>query len=414
MPELLERQTELAVLRNAVERAALGHGSTVLVLGEAGIGKTSLVHAFLASLGTSARVLFGTGEDLLSPRALGPLRDAVRFTHGPLAEALSTPEDPDLVYSAICDELAARPSPTILVVEDLHWADGATLDAIRYLGRRIDPLPGLLVLTYRDDGLGLDHPLRSVVAGFAGRAIRLPLGPLSPKAVGRLAASTTLDTSDLMELTGGNPFFVTEAVACSEVTVPATIVDAVLARVRSLGPDAQYAIEQLAVVPSGAEFGMLRAMLGDLAPLADAERAGILVVREGAVAFRNELARLAVAESLPASIRLDLNARVLEVLLANDGGDPFRVLHHAVEAADDSVVVEYGVKAGREAAHLGAHRQAASCFAQVLARGALVPPARRAAVGEAYAWALSNCNQLHEAAEVAAMAVGGVGGGRGQ
>jgi DNA-binding CsgD family transcriptional regulator/tetratricopeptide (TPR) repeat protein len=376
-----------------------------LVLGEAGIGKTSLVHAFLSTVGTSARVLLGAGEDLLSPRALGPLRDAVRFTNGPLAEALSTPENPDLVYSAICEELGAPPTPTILVVEDVHWADGATLDAVRYLGRRVENLPGLLVLTFRDDDLGRDHPLRGVVAGFAGRAIRLSLRPLSAEAVGRLAASSTVDASDLMELTGGNPFFVTEALACSEVTVPASIVDAVLARVRSLGPGAQNAIEQLAVVPSGAEIGMLRTMLGDLSPLADAERAGVLVVREGAVAFHHELARRAVAESLPASIRLELNARVLEVLLANYGGDPFRVLHHAVEAADDPVVVEYGMKAGREASHLGAHRQAASCFAQVLARVALVPPERRASLGEAYAWALSNCNQLHAAVEVAAMAV---------
>ncbi len=405
MPELLERQAELEVLRSAVERAAAGHGSTVLVLGEAGIGKTSLVHAFLSSVGTRARVLLGTGEDLLSPRALGPLRDAVRFTDGPLAVALSTPEDPDLVYSAICEELAARPSPTILVVEDAHWADGATLDAVRHLGRRVENLPGLLVLTFRDDDLGRDHPLRGVVAGFGGRAIRLPLQPLSAEAVGRLAEPTSVDARDLVEVTGGNPFFVTEALACSEVYVPVTIVDAVLARVRSLGPDAQNAIEQLAVVPSGAEIGMLRTLLGDLAPLADAERAGVLVVREGAVAFRHELARRAVAESLPASTGLELNARVLAVLLANYGGDPFRILHHAVEAADDPVVVEYGMKAGREASHLGAHRQAASCFAQVLARQTSAPPARRAALGEAYAWALSNCNQLQAAAEVAAMAV---------
>ena len=178
-----------------------------------------------------------------------------------------------------------------------------------------------------------------------------------------------------------------------------------LSRVRSLGPDAQQAIEQLAVVPSGAEVGLLRGVFGDLTSLGDAERAGVVTLRDGVVAFRHELARRAVAESLPASIRLELNARVLAVLLASGTGDVFRILHHAVEAADDEVVVQYGARAAREASRVGAHRQAAACFEQVLSRASLMPLRRRAAMTEAYAWSLSNSNQLHEAVEVAAAAV---------
>lgn len=350
-------------------------------------------------------MLVGAGEDLLTPRALGPLRDAARSTAGPLAEALNSPDDPDRVFSAVCDELAARPSPTVLVLEDAHWADSATLDVVRYLGRRVGQLPGLLMLTFRDNDLGRDHPLRRVVASFAGAAIRLPLRPLSVDAVGKLAASTAVDGSELFELTGGNPFFVTEALACANVRVPPTVIDAVLARVHTLGADAQKAIEQLAVVPSGAEIGVLRALIGDLAPLADAEDAGVLVLREGVVAFRHELARRAVVESLPASVRLGLNARVLAVLLERGGCDEFRILHHAVEAADDAVVVQYGIRAGRLASRVGAHRQAASCFEQVLARGHVPTAERRAALLEAYAWALYNSNRLHAAADVAADAV---------
>jgi DNA-binding CsgD family transcriptional regulator/tetratricopeptide (TPR) repeat protein len=403
-PHLLERQAELTALEGAVARAAQGHGSTALVLGEAGIGKTCLVREFLSRVGDGARVLSGAGEDLLTPRALGPVRDAARSSSGPLAEALRASADPDLVFAAVCDELALSPPPTVFVVEDAHWADGATLDVLRYLGRRIRDLPGLLLLTYRDDDLAPDHPLRGVLGGFGGAALRLRLEPLTTKAVSELAAPTTMDAAELVRLTGGNPFFVTEALASPESDVPPTVVDAVLARVRRLSAPAQTAIEQLAVVPAGVEFGLLRALVDDLGPVAEAERAGVLGMRDGVVSFRHELARRAVVESLPASVRVELNARVLGVLLNQPDADPFRVLHHAVEANDDAAVVEHGSRAAKVASRVGAHRQAAACYAQVLAHGQLIPLAERAAMGEYYAWALSNSNQLYAAADAAAVA----------
>lgn len=162
VPYLLERHGELQALSTAVERATAGHGSAVLVIGEAGIGKTSLVQAFLATVSGRVRVLAGVCEDLLTPRALGPLRDAARSADaGPLAAALSGPADPELVFAAVVDELAAPPSPVVLVVEDAHWADGATLDVLRYVGARVQMLPAVLLVTYRD-ALSRDHPLRGV------------------------------------------------------------------------------------------------------------------------------------------------------------------------------------------------------------------------------------------------------------
>jgi DNA-binding CsgD family transcriptional regulator/tetratricopeptide (TPR) repeat protein len=406
MPSLLERQVELQTLGTAVERAGTGRGSAVLVLGEAGIGKTSLVHAFLAAAVGRARFLTGACEDLLTPRALGPLRDAARSAPGgPLAAALSPSADPDLVFAAVCDELASPPSPAVLVVEDAHWADGATLDVLRYLGTRVQSLPAVLVMTYRDDALARDHPLRGVLGALGSTAAtRLRLIPLTSDAVRELTASTGVDPAELFRLTGGNPFFVTEVLANPCETVPPTVVDAVLARVRSLSPQAQTALDRLAVVPAGAEIGLLRVLAGDLTPVAEAERAGVVEVRGDVVAFRHELARRAVAESLPASVRLELNADVLRALLGRADRDPFRVLHHAVEAGDDTAVITHGEAAAREARRLGAHQQAAACYAQVLARGHRLTTARRAALGEAYSWALSNSNQLHFAVAAAATA----------
>jgi DNA-binding CsgD family transcriptional regulator/tetratricopeptide (TPR) repeat protein len=405
-PNLLERQAELQTLRTAVERAGTGRGSAVLVLGEAGIGKTSLVHAFLAELAGRARILAGACEDLLTPRALGPLRDAARSApDGPLAAALSPSADPDLVFATVIDELAAPPSPAVLVVEDVHWADGATLDVLRYLGTRVRDVPAVLLLTYRDDALARDHPLRGVLGVLGSTAAtRLRLTPLTADAVRDLAAPSSLDPAELFQLTSGNPFFISEVLANPCDVVPPTVVDAVLARVRTLSPAAQQALDRLAVIPAGAEVDLVRVLVGDLAPVAEAERAGVVEVRQDVVAFRHELARRAVTESLPASVRIELNADVLGALRASPDCDPFRALHHAVEAGDDDAVVAHGEAAAREATRVGAHPQAAACYAQVLARGHRLTTARRAALGEAYSWALSNSNQLHFAVTAAGTA----------
>ena len=268
---LLEREPELGVLRAAVVEAAAGRGSVVLVLGEAGIGKTSLLRAFLDGVGGSAAVLSGSCDDLLTPRALGPLRDAARGRRGPLADALAG-ANPGAVFSAVTDELSGGAHPTVLVVEDVHWADSATLDVVRYVGRRIGELPAVLLLTYRDDELGREHPLRGVLGGLTGPQVRrLVLRRLSPAAVSALAARTDVDPEALHRLTDGNPFYVTEALAAPGQAVPSTVVDAVLARLSRLSPDAQACLDQLAVVPSRVDLPLLRELCDDLAPIAEAE-----------------------------------------------------------------------------------------------------------------------------------------------
>jgi DNA-binding CsgD family transcriptional regulator/tetratricopeptide (TPR) repeat protein len=309
------------------------------------------------------------------------------------------------VFTAVCDELASPPSPVVLVIEDAHWADGATLDVLRYLGTRMRDLPAVLLVTYRDDALARGHPLRGVLGVLGSRAAtRLQLSRLTPDAVREMAASSTVDPSELFRLTGGNPFFVSEALANPGAVVPPTVVDAVLARVGTLSPAAQTALDRLAVIPSGAEVSLLRVLVYDLAPVAEAERAGVVELRGDVVAFRHELARRAVVESLPTSVRLDLNAEVLRALLSRPDCDPFRILHHAVEAGDDAAVITHGPAAAQEATRVGAHSQAAACYAQILARGNGLATAQRAALGEAYAWALSSSNQLHAAAAAATTA----------
>lgn len=403
-PRLLERAAELDQLHSAVERAGGGHGMTVLVMGEPGIGKTALLQAFVAGLDARTRVLAGVCEDLLTPRALGALRDVARTHPGPLASALADQADPELLLAAVNDELARPPAPTVLVVEDAHWADGATLDVVRHVARRIPELPAVLIMTYRDAEVGVNHPLRGLLGGLAG-AERLPLLPLTADAVAELAADTAVDAGTLFRLTEGNPFFVTEVLASPELRVPPTVADAVLARVGKLSPRAQAALEYLAVAPTGFELPVLSELVEETAPIAEAERSGVLRMRGNIVLFRHELARRAAYESMPESVRLARNVDVLQLLANRPDADPFQVLHHAVGAGDEGAIVRYGTVAAREASRVGAHRQAALCYAQVLRHKRLLPLARQASLTEAYAWSLSNSNQLHAAVQAAASAV---------
>ena len=404
VPRLLERAAELHRLRSAVERAAAGRGVTVLVTGEPGIGKTSLLQTFVAELRTRTRVLAGVCEDLLTPRALGALWDIARTRPGPLATALADRANPDLLPAAVIDELARLPSPTVLIIEDAHWADSATLDVLRHVTRRISELPAVLILTYRDADVGVNHPLRGLLGGLAG-APRLPLRPLSAGAVTELVADSAVDADALFRLTDGNPFFVTEVLASPELSVPPTVADAVLARVGKLSPRAQAALEYLAVAPTGFEMSMLSGLVDEMTPIAEAERSGVLRMRGNIVVFRHELARRAVYESMPASVRLARHADVLQLLCGRADSDPFQVLHHAAGAGDEEAIVRYGASAAREASRVGSHRQAALCYAQVLRHKELLPLARQASLTEAYAWSLSNSNQLHAAAHAAALAV---------
>jgi DNA-binding CsgD family transcriptional regulator/tetratricopeptide (TPR) repeat protein len=310
------------------------------------------------------------------------------------------------VLGALHEELADPRRPTVLVIEDVHWSDGATLDVLRYVGRRVHELPALLVLSYRDDEVGRNHPLQRVLGVLGGGAVhRLSLRRLTRRSVTELAADTNVDAIDLHQLTGGNPFFVTEVLATPSMAVPLTVVDAVLARVRRLPPSVQTALDQLAAVPGRVEWELLRALIADVTPIAEAERAGVLEVGVDAVAFRHELARRAVTASLPVAVRMELHERVLHALLAAPGAAPAHVLHHAVGAGDDGAIVGYGPAAAKEAADAGAYRQAAACCAEVLRRGHLLSPVRRAILTEAHAWALNNLHEQRASAEMAEAAV---------
>ena len=398
---LLEREAELEVLVRAVDDAAEGRSSVVLLLGEAGIGKTSVVRAFLDSVSDRARVLVGTCDDLLTPRTFGPLRDAAAEHPGPLADVFAEDPDQEAVYQALRMELQPRGRPTVLVVEDLHWADDATLDAVRYVCRRLNTLTATVVLTYRDDDIGETHALRRLLGALATQPVqRLRLRPLSRRAVAALGAEAGVDAASVFTTTRGNPFFVTEVLACNDGGVPATVVDAVMARIRQLSAPTRAALEQLAVVPSRVPPMLVWALVGDVAVLEEAEQRRILEVRADGVAFRHELARRALLRSIPRTRQVALHENVLQFLLEEEHPDLSRVVHHAVAAGDVATVLSSGREAARQAARAGSHRQSLAHYEQVVKHLPALAPAVQVSVLIDYSWELYVAQRWGDAVQV--------------
>jgi DNA-binding CsgD family transcriptional regulator len=367
---LLERGAFIESLEASLEAVVAGHGRLVLLTGEAGIGKTALVRTFCEQSAGDARVLWGACDDLRTPRPLGPFADIAAMTGGPLEDAVSGGEKPAGCFAALAEELEAR-WPTVVVLEDLHWADEATLDVLVMLGRRVQGVPALTIATYRDDGLGASEPLRSAIGelGAGGAIRRLVLPRLSPPAVEELASPHGVDGAALHQRTAGNPFFVTEVLAAGGGEMPGTVRDAVLARAAGLSRAARRALDAVAIVPQPVEVWLLESLLGaDIEHLDECLASGMLRSDERAIAFRHELARHAVEEAIPAHRSVALHRRVLAGLRQPPEGRPeaARLAHHAEAAGDAAAVLEFAPAAAAAAGEVGAHREAAALYACAL------------------------------------------------
>jgi DNA-binding CsgD family transcriptional regulator/tetratricopeptide (TPR) repeat protein len=359
--DLLERDAALAALGESHAAAERGDGRVVCISGEPGIGKTSLVRHFVAGLEDGSRVLLGTCDDLSIPRPLGPLRDLAGSVSSELEDALAAGAPAHDIQDLLIAELERPPRPTVLVLEDVHWADDATLDSITVLGRRVRSLPALVVMTFRGGEVPPGHPLHAALGAIGpDSSALLELQPLSREAVSSLAGG---DGDALYAATGGNPFYVSELLASRDAAeLPPSIANAVVARVSRLGDEARRLVELVSVVPNRVSTAVLDAVMPSWADAAEEpERRELLEIEGTHVHFRHELARNAVRASIPASARRRLHADVLEALLAG-APDPADVVHHAECAGATDVVREYALIAARRAAAFESNREAYSHY----------------------------------------------------
>jgi DNA-binding CsgD family transcriptional regulator/Tfp pilus assembly protein PilF len=400
---ILERGPTLVEMSHFLRDAGVGAGRLLFVGGEAGIGKSALVRRFCEMVAASARILTGACDPLTTPRPLGPLYDiAQQLGTSRLSDMLQHSENRPRIFDAVLSALSDRAQPTVVVIEDVHWADEATLDLLRYLGRRIDRTRALLIATYRADEVGDRHPLRLVLGDLATSAAvqRMSLSPLSLDAVRALAGDSGMDVLELHRQTGGNAFFVTAILATGGQRMPATVRDAVLARAARLTPAAREVLDAAAVIGYRVEPWLLDEVAqpapGAVESCIDS---GMLQTQENVLLFPHELSREAVLSAITPQRRTLLNRRALAALRAAPAGnvEDARLAHHAEFADDAEAVLQFAPAAARRAEALGAHRQAAAQYARALRFADALPAAERAALLVKYSFECATVDNYDDA-----------------
>ncbi|MGV2496575.1 helix-turn-helix transcriptional regulator [Pelagerythrobacter aerophilus] len=371
---LVERDEPLEHLLALARRADAGRGAVVLISGEAGIGKTALLEEFRDRAGSRHHVVWGSCEALFTPRALGPLRDMAPRLGERVGNLVSDNAPSGQIFDALRHEIEERREGVVLVFEDVHWADHATLDLLKFLGRRVATMNALIVMSFRDDELEVRHPLLQVISDFpSSHTVRIALIALSEDGVSRIDAAGFFEPAELRAITGGNPFFVTELLAAHQADggedVPDSVRDSVNARLNRLRPMECAFLETVSVMPGAFDAQLLEALFGpegEALAMAGVGRKLLVEGTRGALRFRHELVRLATLSRLPAMRLQVAHARVLRALEECGNASVDVLVHHAAGALDSARVLALAPEAARAAAAAGAHREAAAHLATAL------------------------------------------------
>lgn len=359
MERLLEREDELGLLAGAVADAVSGLGSLVLISGEAGIGKSSLIRELRSRTDPQITFLAGSCEPLSVPVPLAPLRELSQAAGA--GDLIDLATDDRLVLSRRLIAALERRAPVVAVVEDVHWADPLTLDLLRLLARAIPGLRMAILVSLRGDEVGANPPLGLLLGDLAGapRVRRVSLQPLSESAVAELAGPAGLDPSELTRATGGNPFLVVEAVAAGD-RLPASVRDAALARAGRLSAGGRGVVEAAAALGPTFDFPLLERVVPDSASAVEEALArGVLVADGPRLGFRHELIREAIEASLSPPRLADLHARAFRALSGpGQTADNARLAHHAELAGLHEQACHHAVLASAEAESVGAPDEA--------------------------------------------------------
>ena len=374
---LIERDDHLATLVELIAAARAGSGQMVFLEASAGGGKTTLARTLMQHPAvTGMRTAHVSCDRVNLPGPLGGIVEIGDSLGFDLSSALAGDIPRDDIFRSILLGLRDAPAPVLLLGEDAHWTDEASVDLLRYLARRILALPVLVLVTFRHDDLDPRHPLRRLLGDLANapQVTRLHLPPLSSAGVAQLAAHVGKQPGDLHDRTGGNPFLVCSLLASSDDALPSSIRDAVLGQAARLTPGGRCLVDALAVLGSGADPDLLGAITGGdvIDEIETGVAVGLMVADDQRIAFRHAIVREVLAADLSPPRRRDLHRRILAILQADGrfAGDDAMLAHHAELARDDVAATRYALAAARQAARFGAHREAVAQYARALRTGA--------------------------------------------
>lgn len=371
---LLERENAITQFKSAAERLNNRQGGVVLVSGEAGIGKTSLLEHMRTELASEYNICWSGCDPLFTPRPFGPIYDLAIDFSLELLELLEAGAPSSRIFSQLYGSLESLAQPVILVLEDAHWADHATIDLFKFLSRRISFVPCLLVISYRDDEVDENHRLNGALNLFPpGHTSRIGLAPLTEKAVSQLVTGSQRDSSRLHQITSGNPFFITELLASEdsrEHSIPASIRDAIKSRLVHLAETERAFLETISLIPNSISAQMIELIfgpLGETCAMACVARKLLISDINGNFKFRHELARLGTLACVSVNRQTSLHSEIVIALEKSKNHDGLaQLIHHAAGALDAERVLKYAPIAAQKAAKLGAHREAASYLGTAL------------------------------------------------
>lgn len=398
---LVERDSQFAELV-AVLSDVSSEGSVVLVSGEAGHGKTSIVSEALASLDHRHTILKSACEPVGIPTAFAPLYDLLAAFPQELREDLRSRAVRAAVNAGMLDLL--KNDRIILVIEDLHWGDEATLGLVRYLGRRIGSTGSSLVVTYRTENLETTPPLRLVVADLGPGAIRIDLPALTVAGVLEMADGQVNDAERLHAATSGNPFFVEELLRSTGTDLPTTIQNVVLASISQLPEETSEVVALVALSADGLTTDVIESVfVGCEEKLAPAIHSRILVCEGDVVSCRHDLIRESVLKSITEPVARRLHRELLESLEDSPtfSASAARLAYHSIGAGDEEKSLGYSREAAAAAAASSAHRQAAHHYANAVKFGGLLEPDDLADLLLAAAWEQCDINEFEKASSLA-------------
>lgn len=398
--ELIERSGYLDVLQKQFEQTAQGEGFIFFLIGEAGIGKTSLVNAFTRQVEEDCEIYTGTCDSLFTPRPLAPLFDIAWQIGEGLPELLQSTTDKTTLFAAFLQKLTAGRQRIVLIFEDIHWADEVTLDFIKFFARRITRSRCLFILTLRDNEISENRALQHVLGELSPDIMKkIALQPLSPQAVKKMAAARGYSGEDVYNISGGIPFYVNEILASYSPGIPRNIKDAVLAVYhRGVGLKKEL-WEFFSVAPYGVEIALLERISPDYRLcLEQCLDMGVLLTDDKLIRFKHELYRRTIEESLSPLKRVDLNRKLLNLLLqSQEAVRPERIVHHAKNANAYDIVQRYAPVAAMQAIQAGAHVEASKLYLTAIEYAPDNDPDIRVDLYEKYAYECYLTDQIKEA-----------------
>jgi DNA-binding CsgD family transcriptional regulator/tetratricopeptide (TPR) repeat protein len=397
--KLVERDGYLEELAYRFQQSRNGIGHTQFLSGEAGIGKTSLINYFTNTIKDPAIIYTGACDSLFSPRPLGPLYDIAAQIGDHFFDLLTNEKNKAVIFASFIRELSSSSLPAIIIFEDLHWADEATIDFVKFMARRINRFKCLFLITYRHDEIHAQHPLKSVFGELqAGTFSRLTISRLSREAVDQLAREKGYASGEkVYSLTGGNPFYVSEILAGDSAEIPERVKDAVLSVFHSKDEKTRALWELLSILPSRIEFGVAEEIEHDFPQgIERCIQSGVIVSKPDYLSFKHELYRITIEDSLSVYRKRALHARIVKIMLANSAlsGNVSQLVHHARFANDRELVAQLAPEVAQQSSSLGAHLEASRLY-QIAIEHTEKIDASNVELVERHAYECYLTNQIH-------------------